>query len=156
MNATCIKSLGVFMYFNQFSNYSAATRICKSKIKYGGGGGGLALIMSELRTNALSNFIKHQRNDSRLGIAYVGLNQTNNKIRSFVTAEMVPMTCYTYRAWAPGHPYQGRNPGCVAVTTENSWKMFSCSKQLPFICEIYQTKPKGRHHTHRKHKCSIG
>lgn len=101
--------------------------------------GSLAHILSEKRTNSLSNFIHQQQNITRLKIAYVGLNETiRNKFR---TSADEPIECFLFRAWAPGHPMQKKVFRCVALTDENSWHTFSCTKRLPFICEIFLTGP---------------
>lgn len=133
INSTCIPTVGVFQYYNEFANYSTATQSC---VKLNGS---LAHILSEARTNALSNFLHQQRNITRLKIAYVGLNETIRK--EFRTSADEPIECFLYRAWAPGHPMQSKILGCIAITDEDSWKMYACAKRLPFICEIHTSEP---------------
>lgn len=109
-----------------------------------GGPGALAHILSESRTNGLSRYVRSQRNDSRLDIAFVGLNFSRDHGK-YLTSELEPTNCFLYRAWHPRHPIIETNKdGCVAISTVNSWKMFSCKKRLPFICEIFTSKPKKR------------
>lgn len=109
-----------------------------------GGPGALAHILSEGRTNGLSKYVRSQRNDTRLDIAFVGLNFTRENAK-FRTAELEPIHCFLYRAWHPRHPIVVPNKdGCVAISTANSWKMYSCRKRLPFICELYTSKPEKR------------
>ncbi|KAG4080631.1 hypothetical protein HA402_013161 [Bradysia odoriphaga] len=131
-NATCLPTVGVFQYHNEFANYSMATQKCLN------GNGSLAHILSETRTNSLSNFIYRQQNvTTRVKVAYVGLNETvRNKFR---TSADEPIECSLYRAWAPGHPMQKNILRCVALTDDDSWQTFSCLKRLPFICEIHMS-----------------
>lgn len=147
----------MFMYVDNFANYSQATDRCRQPITAGGAGGALAHIVSEPRTNALASFVRRQRNDSRLDVALVGLQTRrmhNNNRLSFITEAKEPIECFLYRAWEPGHPKRlgRRESGCVAITAAASWKMFSCSKWLPFICEIYPSRPKRRLKSFRR-KC---
>lgn len=139
------------MYVDKFANYSGALHRCRQPIREGGAGGTLAHVLSELRTNSLASFVRRQRNDSRLDVALIGLgtrdtpdnHQKNRRLR-FVTSTAEPMECFLYRAWEPGHPKRmsRRQPGCVAISAAATWKMFSCSKWLPYICEINPTRPK--------------
>lgn len=133
INSTCIPAVGVFQYYNEFANYSVATQRCFL------GNGSLAHILSETRTNSLSNFIHQQQNITRVKVAYVGLNETiRNKFR---TSANEPIECSLYRAWSPGHPMQKNILRCIALTVEDSWQTFACSKRLPFICEIHVSGP---------------
>lgn len=146
INSTCIPTVGVFQYYNEFANYSTATQTCfKSN-------GSLPHILTEKRTNSLSNFIYQQQNITRLKIAYVGLNETvRNKFR---TSDDEPIECFLFRAWAPGHPMQRKILRCVAITDEDSWQTFTCMKKLPFICEIHISGPP-KVGIDFKRKCSI-
>lgn len=146
INSTCIPTVGVFQYYNEFANYSTATQMCRKS------NGSLAHILSEQRTNSLSNFIHQQQNVTRVTVAYVGLNETvRNKFR---TSADEPIECSLFRAWAPGHPMQKKILRCVALTDEDSWRSFTCLKRLPFICEIHTSGP-AEIRTDFKRKCSV-
>lgn len=108
--------------------------------------------MSARRTNAVAQLVRQQRPaDARLDVAYVGLNQTlptTASSRSAVdlmrTAAGEPVDCFLFRAWAPGHPRLGRvkQPArCVAVTTRREWRAYACTKRLPFVCEVFTSRP---------------
>lgn len=145
INASCIPAVGVFQYYNSFANYSTATQTCLQ------GNGSLAHILSEKRTNSLSNFIYEQQNVTRVKVAYVGLNETiRNKFR---TSADEPIECSVFRAWAPGHPMQRKILRCIALTDENSWRTYSCVKRLPFVCEIHTSGPP--HVGDFSRKCSV-
>lgn len=146
INSTCIPTVGIFQYYNEFANYSMATKTCFK------GNGSLAHILSEKRTNSLSNFIQQQQNITRVKVAYVGLNETvRNKFR---TSADEPIECSLFRAWAPNHPVQRKILRCVALTDEDSWHTFTCLKRLPFICEIHTSGP-SETSTDFKRKCSV-
>lgn len=146
INSTCIPGVGVFQYYNKFANYTTATEMCFK------GNGSLAHILTEKRTNALSNFIHQQQNITRMKVAYIGLNETvRNKFR---TSADELIECYLFRAWAPGHPMQKKILRCVALTDEDSWQTFSCLKRLPFICEIHTSGPTEMR-IDFKRKCSV-
>lgn len=132
-NASCLPGIGVFLYYHRFDNYTMASRLCDTS------GAALAHILSEARTKALSKLVQQQRNDSRPGIAYIGLNRSAGH-EKFSTAIGAPIDCFLYRAWAPLHPQPARSSGCVAVTTNASWKVYGCGKRLPFVCEVYASK----------------
>lgn len=146
VNSTCIPSVGVFQYYNEFANYSMAAQRCHTD------NGSLAHILSEKRTNSLSNFIHEQRNITRVTVAYVGMNETVR--HKFRTSANEPIECSLYRAWAPGHPIQRNVLRCVALTDEDSWQTFSCAKKLPFICEVHTSGPSDRG-IDFKRKCSV-
>lgn len=133
-NATCVGSIGMFMLSNERANYSLAYNICSSL------GGNLAHVASDERNTELSKLLKISTNSSlKERIAYVGLNETSYD--NFFTSHKVPLTCFLYRAWAPGHPPGIRRPGCVAITPEASWKVFNCNRKLLFVCELLMSGP---------------
>lgn len=133
-NATCVKSVGMFMLSNERANYSVAYNICSSF------GGNLAHVATEERNIELAMLLKITTNSSlKERTAYVGLNETSPD--KFFTSCKVPLTCFIYRAWAPGHPPEIRKPGCVAITPEASWKVFNCNRKLLFVCELLTSGP---------------
>ena len=79
-------------------NYTEASEICRYKID-----GAVAHILSETRTNLLSNLIEGILNDNQHDMAFVGLERTINAT-SWQTSTGEPIDCFRYRAWAPGHP----------------------------------------------------
>lgn len=114
--------------------------MCRLPISKGGSAGALAHILSVQRTNALSALIQSQRNSTRLGLAYVGLNQTE-PLGPLYTSSNEPFECFMFRAWAPNHPRLAiKKAGCASITSERSWKWHNCAKQLPFVCEIHTSR----------------
>lgn len=133
-NATCVPSVGMFMLFKERSNYSVAFNVCSSI------GGSLAHIASDVRNVKLSKLLEISTNSSsKERTAYVGLNETQRD--SFYTSFREPLSCFNFRAWAPGHPPEVRKPGCVAITIDSSWKVFNCNRKLMFICELFTSGP---------------
>ncbi|CAO1325257.1 unnamed protein product [Diamesa serratosioi] len=146
-NATCLPMIGMFVLFQDHSNYSVAYSNC-SLI-----GGNLAHIVSESRTNRISKYLEMSTNSStKERLAYVGLNETN--YNHFYTSYQEPIKCFQYRAWAPGHPSEIRKPGCVAITPESSWKVFNCNRKLMFVCELFSSGP-NPFVNNIKQKCSV-
>lgn len=122
------------MLYSERSNYSAAYNVCASH------GGNLAHIASEVRNVELSKYLRIFTNSSvKERAAYVGLNETLKG--KFFTSSREPLGCFDYRAWAPGHPAEIRKPGCVGITIESSWKVYSCNRKLMFICELLTSGP---------------
>lgn len=133
-NATCVKSVGMFILSSERANYSVAYNICSSF------GGNLAHIASEERNTELSKLLRISTNSSlKERTAYIGLNETSPD--KFFTSHKIPLACFLFRAWAPGHPPEVRRAGCVAITPEASWKVFNCNRKLLFICEILASGP---------------
>lgn len=133
-NATCVPSVGMFIFFKERSNYSAAYNTCATI------GGSLAHIASEARSVQLSSILRISTNSStNERIAYVGLNETRRG--EFFTSNSEPLSCFNFRAWAPNHPPKVRKPGCVAITPEASWKVFNCNRKLMFVCELFTSGP---------------
>ena len=107
-NATCIPSIGMFLFEDTKLNYSNAYNACISA------GGSLAHIASDARTFQLSkyiaslpetNYTTNNSTDTTSAIEplyYVGLNETV-KNRFFSSADE-RLDCFRFRAWAPGHP----------------------------------------------------
>jgi hypothetical protein len=124
----------MFLLFKERSNYSVASDICATF------SGSLAHIASEVRNVELSKLLRISTNSSsKHRTAYIGLNET---IRDdFFTSNSESLTCFNYRAWAPGHPPDVRKPGCVGITPESSWKVFNCNKKMIFICELFTSGP---------------
>ncbi|XP_058126386.1 uncharacterized protein LOC131283098 [Anopheles ziemanni] len=151
-NATCIPSIGMFSFEEIKLNYSNAYNSCVSL------GGSLAHIVSDTRTFYLSKYIStlphaNQSSSDKSGsLFFVGLNET---IRDrFFTSSDERLDCFIFRAWAPGHPERNRHPGCVALTDEGSWKVFSCNRSLPYICELHTSGP-ALAEPKLKRKCSV-
>lgn len=133
-NSTCIPSVGMFVVFIDRANYSAAYNACSSI------GGNLAHIASEMRNIELSRLLRLSTNSSsKVRSAFVGLNETARG--KFFTSSNEPLSCFNYRAWAPGHPPEVRKTGCVAITPEASWQVFNCNRKLLFICELFTSGP---------------
>ncbi|XP_041775583.1 uncharacterized protein LOC121595581 [Anopheles merus] len=145
-NATCIPSIGMFLFEDTKLNYSNAYNACVSA------GGSLAHIASDARTFQLSkyiaslpetNFTTNNATDTTSAVEplyYVGLNETM-KNRFFTSADE-RLDCFRFRAWAPGHPARNRtSPSCAALTDEGSWKVSNCNRTLPYICELHTSGP---------------
>ncbi|XP_050072388.1 uncharacterized protein LOC126560473 [Anopheles maculipalpis] len=145
-NATCIPSIGMFIFSDTRQNYSNAYNSCITA------GGSLAHIASDARTFHLSKYIAtylptgnyttaNSTNETTVEpLYYVGLNETL-KNRFFTSAEE-RLDSFSFRAWAPGHPDRNRQPpSCVALTDEGSWKVYSCIRSLPYICELHTSGP---------------
>lgn len=117
-NTTCFPSTGLFMYYyDEWMNYTNAANTCADQK------GHLALILSDVRTNFLSNLVQQQAvdfiknsvtfrsSDDALDTpikipirhAYIGLNEQVRK-GSFIDSLGVPIKCYRYRAWEPSYP----------------------------------------------------
>lgn len=102
-------------------NFSDALSSCQNL------GGSLAHVISEHRTNALSNLIMEKTNISQntrnsnlepyvtnnatailqnysIHHAWIGLQELRQEGKFFTTTEMEPIECFLYRAWQPGHP----------------------------------------------------
>ncbi|ETN62882.1 hypothetical protein AND_005434 [Anopheles darlingi] len=100
--ATCIPSIGVFLFEETRYNYSRAYNSCVTQH-----GGSLAHVASDRRTfemaRVLANLPKANDNSSlNEPLFYVGLNES---IRDrFFTSAGERLDCFTFRAWAPGHP----------------------------------------------------
>lgn len=84
------------MYFPVFVNYSTAANTCRNQHA------SLAHILTDYRTNSLADYLTHQYNNTKLEIAYVGLNQSGTD--KFYTSSMECIECFFYRAWAPRYP----------------------------------------------------
>lgn len=95
-NATCLPGVGMFILDDRPQNYSNAKKMCNTL------GGSLSHILSETRTNSLSAFIRKNLNETIGTEAYVGLNETIKG--KFNTSADEPISCFTYRAWAPEQP----------------------------------------------------
>lgn len=127
--------MGIFKLFDDGENYTSAISRCQES------SGDLAEVVSEIRTNSLSDLIK---NSLKLWykVAYVGLDDTNIE-GSFETPLGNHLGCYKFRAWGPGQPRSKRNDeDCVVLDAERTWKVVNCKKKLPFLCEIYPEGPK--------------
>lgn len=120
INVTCIPNVGVFLYSDIHMNFSDALSTCENV------GGSLAHVISEHRTNALSNLIVEKTNISQntrisnfkpslnnataasqnysIHHAWIGLQELRQEGQFFTTTEMEPIECFLYRAWHPGHP----------------------------------------------------
>ncbi|XP_053667048.1 uncharacterized protein LOC128716153 [Anopheles marshallii] len=144
-NTTCIPSIGMFLFDETRTNYSYAYNSCITA------GGSLAHIASDARTFHLAKYIANLPlgNNATLDssntttidpIFYVGLNETLKG--RFFTSANERLDCFSFRAWAPGHPDRNRHPpSCVALTDEGSWKTFNCNRTLPYICELHTSGP---------------
>ncbi|XP_049548389.1 uncharacterized protein LOC125959606 [Anopheles darlingi] len=151
--ATCIPSIGVFLFEETRYNYSRAYNSCVTQH-----GGSLAHVASDRRTfemaRILTNLPKANDNSSfNVPLFYVGLNES---IRDrFFTSAGERLDCFTFRAWAPGHPAKNRtSPGCVTLSEEGSWKVFNCNRNLPHVCELHTSGP-ALHEPKLHRRCSV-
>ncbi|XP_055545857.1 uncharacterized protein LOC129730505 [Wyeomyia smithii] len=152
-NATCVPSIGMLVVEDRKLNYSLAFNECQSM------GGSLAHVASEARTNLISHLcadVSLAANKSAANASgemyYVGLNGTEGN--KFFTSAKEPLDCFLYRAWAPGHPSNVNQPGCVALSSNRSWTVHKCNKPLAFICELHTSGPP-KHEVRLKRKCSV-
>ncbi|XP_053692326.1 uncharacterized protein LOC128740785 [Sabethes cyaneus] len=152
-NATCVPSIGMFVVEDRKMNYSLTFNECQAI------GGSLAHVASEPRTNMISKlcdegFVTENKSATNVSEAlyYVGLKGTTGN--KFFTSAKEPLECFLYRAWAPGHPSKTSQPGCVAISSNNSWTVHNCNKALPFICELHTSGPP-KYKVHLKRKCSV-
>jgi len=68
-------------------------------------------------------------------------NNINNVFKS-CGAQGEPLSCFPFRAWAPGHPKTGRpRKECVVLTGKRYWETEDCSRRLPYICELVPDGP---------------
>lgn len=133
LNATCIKSLGMFRLFQVKENYANAIDSCQQI------GADLAHVLSESRTNMLSNIVASI--PEWFKVAYIGLDDIKQE-GEYETPLGDPIACYKWRAWSPGHPRNFiKSDDCVVLDTERSWKVVNCKNKLPFICEYYHMAP---------------
>lgn len=136
-DALCIKSVGLFRIFQEKLNYTNAITKCQDV------GGDLADITSEIRTNGIASLLKDNLADW-FKIAYVGLDDIKRE-RHFENPMGEPLSCFKYRAWAPGHPRnKQKTDDCVTVDSESVWRVIDCKQNLSFVCELYPTGPPKR------------
>lgn len=129
-NATCVKSVGLFLLNKQKLNYTEAIAFCQSV------GGDLAHVVTEARTNALSALIAGEIQEWYKA-AYVGLDDRKVEGR-FETSLGAPLSCFKFRAWAPSHPRnKSRRDDCVILDHEKSWRVVKCKHRLASVCELY-------------------
>lgn len=122
--------MGLFYLIKQKRNYTEAISFCQQR------GGDLAHVLSEARTQALSSVILNEIQEWYKA-AYVGLDDTRTE-GLFQTPLGAPLSCFKFRAWAPGHPRnKSRRDDCVILDHEKNWKVINCKYKLPFICELY-------------------
>ncbi|XP_035772725.1 uncharacterized protein LOC118456239 [Anopheles albimanus] len=100
--ATCVPTVGVFLFEETRQNFSRAYNTCVTEH-----GGSLAHVASDRRTfeiaRVLANLPGGNDNSSHSEpLFYVGLNES---IRDrFFTSGGERLDCFSFRAWAPGHP----------------------------------------------------
>lgn len=123
----------MFRLFQEKENYTNAIESCQQV------GAELANVLSETRTNMISNIIASITDWFR--VAYIGLDDIQQE-GEYRTPLGDSMTCYKWRAWSPGHPRSViKSDDCVVLDTERSWKVVNCKIKLPFICEYYHMAP---------------
>lgn len=133
-NATCVKSLGLFVTLDQEQTYLSSIKSCQDI------GGDLADVTTETRTKYLSTIVNNTL-DLIYKVAFVGLDDIGSK-KLLVTAFGMPLTCSRYRAWAPGHPRFEHVPNsCVILGTDRMWSLVDCDRELPALCEIFPEPP---------------
>lgn len=146
-NTTCIKSVGVFLLNKEKRNYTEAISFCQQW------GGDLAHVLSESRTNILSNVIASEIQEWYKA-AYVGLDDIEVE-GLFRTPLGTPLNCFKYRAWAPSQPRnKSRRDDCVILDHDKSWKVVNCKHKLPFICELYPNDISSSDDFTEKPKCT--
>ncbi|KFB39058.1 AGAP009316-PA-like protein [Anopheles sinensis] len=164
------RNLSTIVNDTRFDYYSLYARNLQTKLNYSNAynscvslGGSLAHIVSDTRTFYLAKYIStlphanqsisnESSTDTSGSFYFVGLNETARD--RFFTSSDERLDCFTFRAWAPGHPERNRHPGCAALTDEGSWKVFSCNRSLPYICELHTSGP-ALSEPKLKRKCSI-
>lgn len=120
----------MFRLFEKRANYTEAMEICRQE------GGELANILTSARTNGLSNMVS-SINERK---AYVGMDDIEHEGK-FMTVSGKLLSCFEYRAWAPGEPRSRRkSDDCVVIDGQRGWRVVNCARRLPFICELI---PKG-------------
>lgn len=131
MNATCIKSVGIFTILREKQTYLDSIEACQYI------GADLADVTSEIRTRYLSQIINSSL-DLWYKVAYVGLDDFQSQ-KQFVSVSGTSLDCNRYRAWAPGHPRFESNvkTNCVVLDTKELWRVVRCFRKLPAICEFY-------------------
>lgn len=122
--------------FEKRANYTEAIEICRAE------GGELANILTDVRTNGLSNMVSNLNGGRKaLKLAYVGMDDIEHENR-FMTLSGKLLSCFEYRAWAPGEPRNVTgNEDCVVINDRRNWRVVPCSRRLPFICEILPRGP---------------
>lgn len=129
-------------------NYTTSILKCQEN------NGDLANILSEVRTNVLSKLIK---DNLRLWYkaAYVGLDDIKEEGK-FETSSGNLMSCYKFRAWAPGHPRTvDKDADCVVLDDNRMWRVINCNETLPFVCELYPESPSMKNKTRSQNDCSL-
>uniref|UniRef100_T1HFU0 C-type lectin domain-containing protein n=1 Tax=Rhodnius prolixus TaxID=13249 RepID=T1HFU0_RHOPR len=129
-NVSCIPKLGVFQLHKARNNFTNAELICNDE------GGLLADITTRYHTEQLASLIATER----IKEAFVGLSRLEYP-GEFLNSLGYPLNCLNYRAWAPGEPKPKENAKCVTLTSKMQWKITSCSRELPFLCELSPNGP---------------
>lgn len=130
LNATCIKSIGLFTVFKEKQNYCESIKRCQSI------GGDLPDVTSRVSTKYLSQIINSSL-DVWYKVAYVGLDDYEYH-KQFVSVNGKPLSCVRYRAWAPGHPrLESAGNNCVVLDTEKMWRVVGCHRKLPAVCQLF-------------------
>ncbi|KAJ8920695.1 hypothetical protein NQ315_004834, partial [Exocentrus adspersus] len=134
-NATCIRSVGLFTAIEEKQNYTASIEKCQTI------GAHLANVISEVRTNHLSEHINNTLQDW-YKVAYVGLDDMQHEGNFKTATNGSLLRCFKYRAWGPGHPIsKHRNEDCVVLDTESTWRVVDCRRRFPALCEFYPAEP---------------
>lgn len=130
----CIKSVGLFGLIEKRHNYTKSIEKCREL------GGDLANVLSETRTNHLSQYINDTLQDW-YKVAYTGLNDIQEE-GNFRTLSGSMLSCFRYRAWGPGHPRsKNRNEDCVVLDSDAMWRVVKCRTKLPALCEFTPGEP---------------
>ncbi|KAJ0181579.1 hypothetical protein K1T71_002301 [Dendrolimus kikuchii] len=130
INSTCVPGLGMFFLHTIQQNFTDSQRVCKNM------SGVMADVTTEQRTEALAQLLTGLSVES----AFVGLLRKNTS--SFSGTDGLSLDCFTYRAWAPGHPRRDFNQfDCVLITKQRTWHATSCKKKYPALCELIPGGP---------------
>ncbi|KAK9879394.1 hypothetical protein WA026_006463 [Henosepilachna vigintioctopunctata] len=134
MNATCIKSSGVFSVMQIRRNYTETITSCQSI------GADLADILSETRTNQLADLINITLN-SWFKASYVGLDDMKSE-GIFKSSNGNYLHCIDFRAWGPNHPRSKRkSQDCVTLDVDRTWRTVPCNIKLTSVCEFFPEAP---------------
>lgn len=145
-NSTCVVGVGIFNLHEQRANYTEAIEICREE------GGELANVLTETRTNGLSSIVSTMKTERK---AYVGMDDIEQEGK-FMTITGKLLSCFEFRAWAPGEPrHRRKNEDCVTVNDRGGWKVVDCSKSLPFICELLPKGPLQVHDDPKVDRCEV-
>nr|CAD7430305.1 unnamed protein product [Timema monikensis] len=129
-NHTCVPGVGVFRVHPRPANFTQARQVCHSE------DGELPSVITEARTVGLAQLVTTALSGTGIKRAFVGLDDRDTEGR-YVTGKGEPLSCFDYRAWAPGEPRDRReDDDCACVDSKQQWRIVRCADKLPFLCEL--------------------